>query len=216
MKRILSLILALLLCCGFIVSCEKEEVPLSGEESVGVKLGEASVNYYYHRGRKREISNGELEEKICLVESRPELFSCISEMGLSASADYDLTEITPQVFESSYVLVVLQRVGGAGSSEERLGYRDLELKENGLMLVLDVCCTVSGRYFLGSDGKVNYDDMAEPDAELEGVAGQGGGGAVVACDIVVIPKTSIDYEISKDDKINLVVAKYYPQKNNLW
>ena len=33
MKRILSLILALLLCCGFIVSCEKEEAPLESESS---------------------------------------------------------------------------------------------------------------------------------------------------------------------------------------
>ena len=33
MKRILSLILALLLCCGFIVSCEKEESPLESESS---------------------------------------------------------------------------------------------------------------------------------------------------------------------------------------
>ena len=33
MKRILSLVLALLLCCGFIVSCEKEEAPLESESS---------------------------------------------------------------------------------------------------------------------------------------------------------------------------------------
>ena len=33
MKRLLSLILALLLCCGFIVSCDKEESPLESESS---------------------------------------------------------------------------------------------------------------------------------------------------------------------------------------
>ena len=38
MKRILSFILALLLCCGFIVSCEKEEAPLESESSSSVEM----------------------------------------------------------------------------------------------------------------------------------------------------------------------------------
>ena len=76
MKRILSLILALLLCCGFVVSCEKEETPSESESSSSNTLPkEVITNEGYVAYRYNEVdesleynfeshkSSGEIEYK---------------------------------------------------------------------------------------------------------------------------------------------------------
>ena len=210
MKRFLSLLLALLLCLSFIVSCEKEEAPSSSLNS----SSESSSNIPSSSGEpssSSESSSSELPSNdahswlittrsrskyyyhtpafetfftnrdVQIPESLEELLGLLRALnGESTSAPEYIDE---NVFTSHYVILLVNY--GVADSSSIMGYRDVTKTDDGYVIVMDTKNICDGIYlsetgFAGSMYEVN-DESLSPDENVTGTYR-----------IVLIPKSEFD------------------------
>ena len=91
MKRILSLVLALLLCCGFIVSCEKEEAPLESESSSSSSESSSSSSVESSSSSSTESSSSSSESSSSAIDNsqkQPEILNNVTPEYFNAYTAY--------------------------------------------------------------------------------------------------------------------------------
>ena len=151
MKRFLSLLLALLLCFGFVVSCEKEEEPSSSSsqssssessssENLGLIVSQMNVDYYYRTDTyilPSEKSTG--QSNIHMVYDREELLEKVESLldePLTLNNHMSVLSITDQMFEENYVFVIEEY--DRPYLTPLMGYRNVTKTEDGYILIMDM------------------------------------------------------------------------------
>ena len=193
MKKLISLILCLLLCFTFIVSCENEEAPSSSsssssseEESVNLITNEAEVNYYYTI--KFPLASGK-SSSVYMVENNDELSAKLSELEATPDRNYTFP-IKEALYQTCYVFVISNSEPQKYWQQTFLGFRDITKTENGYTLISDYlnrCIDVS----VDDNGNPGY-SLEEPEPGI-GTSGEAYGY------IVVIPRTEFETPPSEFD-----------------
>ena len=182
MKKFLSLLLALLLCCGFIVSCEKEEAPLESESSSDTESSSIESS----------LSEGELvydERGLPVFFSPPNAYTYYNvaekEKADSAGKCYDtwvfdnyeaycgfisqyapIGDITESMFDDSFIVVVYRPDDIRWT--ENYSYSNFEKRDGKYSLVLEY---------------TEYPELSRTDDDY------------LACfDVVLIPRSECDAE----------------------
>ena len=179
MKRLLSLILALLFCLSFIVSCEKEEAPSSSssektDENLGLIMTEGKVDYYPHISY--EVKNLATSQ-IKMALSKEELSSILQGFGINA--EIGVEKIPSQNFENCYIFVLANKY-----VNPLKGYRSVAKTDEGYLIIADRYFLYDG-YSISEDGKRIY-ELAVP------IDGYNNEQRYNACDVLIIPKSEFD------------------------
>ena len=213
MKKLLSLLLVMVLCLGVLVACNTPEESSSSssseelpEESSSESFGNKTVEYYFHKGFFEKV-NSVPETEIEIVNSLDE-YSRLTE-GLSFKEEGSYGSLKEGLFDTHYLLKITTYSGKRG---EILGYRDALVSENGeLYLTLDNVFYYNAKT-IDSNGNIFYEvitdaennrESALPDTEEMPIQGSD---IIAFYDFVLIPKSSIDTEITDSTKMILRIV----------
>ena len=177
MKRLLALILSLILCLGFVVSCGVHEDE-SSNNNPPLLIEETEAEYYYYECCTVNTTEA---PQIKIANSREQLNEILQGFGNENGVNEERWK--DYRFEKYYVLVVLNKPN-RNQRIKRMGYRNVEESEEGYTIVVD-------KYFIWDDSYINSKGFAgftyasTPEViEPSGV--------ITKCDIVVIPKSEFD------------------------
>ena len=213
MKKLLSLLLAMLLCLGALVACDTPEESSSSssseglpEESSSESFGNKTIEYYFHKGFFERVDSVP-ETKIEIVNSLDE-YSRLTE-GLSFKEEGSYGSLKEGLFDTHYLLKITTHSSKRG---EILGYRDALVSENGeLYLTLDNVFYYNAKT-IDSNGNIFYEvitdaennrESALPNTEEMPIQGDD---IIAFYDFVVIPKASIDAQLTDSTKTALRIV----------
>lgn len=234
MKRILALILALLLCLGFVVSCENEEAPTSAPESSSESTSSSesalsssqssssSSEPKLNEKDKNEQEASRLDFEYCSVipsafEENPkievlvsyeELVAFSQEKGLYVTREDgdERIDFDPASLESIFNSYFVLAVPNGFESYEDLRYTGIEQLENGNYLLMAVVTTNYEQILELKEYKL---DLVIAPCELDG-ADMKESGVLLNARFKQIPPT---YNIPEDTPYNNKVAN--PAKEKL-
>ena len=214
MKRILSLILALILCLSFIVSCEKEETPLSSEsgsrgsntdsENASAErelIEKSQVSYYYSR---HYSFWGAAETKITVVNDMNEL---LQELEILNKDTLALGSFDEEIFETHYVIVAVNEGYGA-----LMGYHDFRVENDSYILTASRFSKY-GHLYLGDDGMGDFGGVAVPEVEENSTETQEK--SLIDVEAVAIPKSELDEQLDLSKGIFLDIVLYKISESSL-
>ena len=208
MKKFLSLLLALLFCLSFIVSCEKEEAPStsssseppsssidipSSSESEGLII-DGTVAEYYYKSQEFKLREGREKSNIYLATDKEHLLEIFETLTDEPVNDF----MREECYEDNYIFVI-EECGERGIWSELLGCRDLTKTEDGYYLVRDILRD-NNHYWLNEDGEAVYGQILPEPPELYTLK------APYVCYAIVIPRSEFEEEPSAYDiKIKQVI-----------
>ncbi len=184
MKKLLSILLALIFCLGMIVSCKDG----NGNENDDLGKNGKRVDYFYHLVIPLESNEG-FEEKckwIVDYESFEEFIDALPLKSTTSSSIY--FSIDEEEFNNTYVLAIPRK---KEADTNLMGYRNFTQIEEGCSIICDKIWYHSGSSY--EDGKVQYYIAS----------GAGSFNSAVYYDIVVIPKNKIDFTINLNTEISV-------------
>ena len=185
MKRILSLILALIFCLSFIVSCTKENVSSSTETSSPTETSSSTLGEDESLPDEQESYKGiEPDEKVLMAPNQPHYYymtpqySCLTpyiSIGAFVMDDFeelqdefsrlgvDTTQrpldsvfVTETVFETHYVFLLINYdLSVKGNPAKTIGYRDAFKVDDKYAIFADVLAYSEGAR-LDFDGMATY------------------------------------------------------------
>ncbi|MBO5374979.1 MAG: hypothetical protein J6A54_06000 [Clostridia bacterium] len=192
MKKITLLIICLLLCIGFVSSCEKSE------DSIMPPDDKTTPEYYYFE-RFSQKTIKEVESGCFLMESYDEIVDFVENLG------FDLfffgTKISEKDFEDSYILIAIPE----DIPKRFMGYTNFVSNENGCWIEahsVNVCS--DSHVYKG--GKCECVDVRNPAVNFSEV---GPSERRIVFDIIAIPKTKADIPIDKNTEIDVYEFKYH-------
>ena len=186
MKKILSILLALILCLGMLISCGNEENSSSQGEYSSVCSSESSAWEPKINKIKTEYSF----ERCYLKEDKfnEHLYNAFDRFVFAEYSDYlnfvndgnisDSDNITQELFNENFIIAVYQ---DGYKSRENERYGDFEKQTDSCRLVLEF---------------TNYTNVPEEDQEIWPVF-----------DLIIIPRT-LCAEISSNMEISLVIWEH--------
>ena len=208
MKRFLSLLLALLFCLSFIVSCEKEEAPSTSESSsrgsstdpenssVERELIEKNqVSYYYS---KHYSFWGTAESKTSMVNDMSEL---LCELEVLNKDTFALGDFDEKIFATHYVIVVVNKRYGA-----LIGYHDFRIENDSYILTASRFSEY-GTLYLGDDGMGAFGGVPAPEAEESIIEAQGK--SLIDVEVVAIPKSELDEPLDPSKEVFLDIVLHH-------
>ena len=208
MKKLLALLLAMLICFALIACDTPEESSSSSssEELSSESFDNETVEYYFHKGFFERVDSVP-ETKIEIVNSLDE-YSRLTE-GLIFKEEGSYGSLKEGLFETHYLLKITTHSSKRG---EILGYRDALISENGeLYLTLDNVFYYNAKT-IDSNGNIFYEvitdaennrESALPNTEEMPIQGED---IIAFYDFVLIPKSSIDTEITDSTKMILRIV----------
>ena len=211
MKKLLSLLLAMLLCFTLIACDNSEESSSSSseelsEESSSESFDNETIEYYFHKGFFERVDSVP-ETKIEIVNSLDE-YSRLTE-GLSFMEEGSYGSLKEGLFETHYLLKITIYSSKRG---EILGYRDALVSENGeLYLTLDKVFYYNAKT-IDSNGNIFYEVITDAENNRESALPNTeempiqGSNIIAFYDFVLIPKSSIDTEITNSTKMILRIV----------
>lgn len=194
MKKLLTLLLAMILCLGVLVACNGENDSLEVDTSKS-----ATVQYYYHETISEEL-NAPFENEAVLIKNYNDFIDFAEER-----TDYSYktrTSINEQLFDNYYLLRITR-----GYCEE-IGYRSFKAQngsKKSFSIIFDKLSFYDGKHF--RNGKVEYSISYipyEPPTQATKTY-------KAYYDFVLIPKSEVT--INSFDEINVEVytLTYYVQ-----
>ena len=228
MKKLISLILCLLLCFTFIVSCEKEEEPTSsvsnsvpssssstegepkeqstykGIEPDGKVLMAPNQPHYYYMTPLFACSGTNIKGGNFIIDDLEELESEFSRLGVELGTSFESFYITEKVFETHYILLLINYDLSVKSNPAKtIGYRDA-FKMNGKYAVYaDVLAPTTGYIGMDNDGMALYSIMDNSGVIFPETTERTG-----SCRLLFVPKGDIEGELFDGDL--LVYYTVYP------
>lgn len=206
MKKLISLIMCLVLCFTFIVSCEKEEEPLDlssgasstedstvAEESSSYKGIELDSGYmapfqphYYYTTASYPCNPTYLKYGAFVMDNVDELNAELELFSVDASID-SMPYITEEAFNTHYVFLLINYVGEVKNNPTRLiGYRDIFETERGYAIYADL--TIDVAYIgIGPDGMA-YHGITDNSGLI------GDYGSTKTCRFLLVPKGELSKE----------------------
>ena len=203
MKKFLSLLLALLLCLSFIVSCEKEEAPSTSEPSSASDVSSSSEPSssepsnedlglldrkteakYYGVITKDNSDNATGPSNVHMVYDAQELQEKISSITGKAFQGDNISEIS---FENNYVFIL--EVSNYYMCRP-LGFRDITKTEDGYLLIMDVLRYNDSYSVNYTTGEASY-GMVTPEGGFPRPKG--------ICYAIIIPKSEFEEQPSTYD-----------------
>ena len=176
MKRILSLILALIFCLSFIVSCEKEEISSSSEqtdENKGLVMTESRVRYYYH-SPLYETDN--TEQEVQMAENLKDLTERV--LALNPNAIVPGVVRLERRLERFYVFILVNV-----DNTDLMGYRNVSKTNDGYAIIKDVRHYCDS-FAIGEGGLAGYEYLNNEKTEYVKTA--------AGYRILLIPKSEFD------------------------
>jgi hypothetical protein len=208
MKKLLALLLAMLICFALIACDTPEESSSSSsnEELSSESFDNETVEYYFHKGFFERVDSVP-ETKIEIVNSIDE-YSRLTE-GLSFKEEGSYGSLKEGLFETHYLLKITTYSSKRG---EILGYRDALVSENGeLYLTLDKVFYYNAKT-IDSNGNIFYEVITDAENNRESALPNTeempiqGSNIIAFYDFVLIPKSSIDTEITDSTKMTLRIV----------
>ena len=200
MKKLLSLLLAMLLCLGVLVACDtpEESSSSSSEEPSSEELAfpslEESLHFYYREFYAKNV-NTAVKESIQHVKTYDEYLSIRTETALS----YKFSRLSEAEFESAYVFYVV-RMNHNVEQSTFMGYYGLEQVENGYQITSSSLFNCSSDSYDAEEGLVHLPQR--------GAIGDPGPAKSVVYEMVVVPKKDITFEVDSSKPITVREINY--------
>ena len=202
MKKLLTLLLAMILCLGVLVACDtpeesssssSEEQSTSTEELAFPNL-EESLHFYYREHYAKEV-NTAVKESIQHVTTYDEYLSIRNETALS----YKFSRLSEAEFESAYVFYIV-RMNHNVEQSTFMGYYGLEQVESGYQITSSSLFNCSSDSYDAEEGLVHLPQrgsIGAPDPMKK-----------VVYEMVVIPKKDVTYEVDASKPIAVREINY--------
>lgn len=205
MKKLLSLLLAMILCLGVLVACDTPEESSSSssekqssEESASSSI-KGSTSFYY-REYYSEVVNTAVKESIQFVTTYDEYLSIRNETALS----YKFSRLSEAAFENSYVFYVV-RMNLDVTRNTFMGYSDFEQIEDGYQIISSRLFKYTTETYSAEEGVVH-----PPEREVIGAPDPM---KKVVYEMVVIPKKDVTFEVDASKPVT-VQRIYYAAKTS--
>ena len=186
MKKLLSLLLAMILCLGVLVACNDEDESLEVDASKN-----ATVQYYYHETISEEL-DAPFEYGVVFVETYNEFINFAEER---TTYSYKIgTSINEQLFDGYYLLRVTRGYC------EGIGYRSFKSQDDGgksFSIIFDKLSFYDDKHF--RNGKIVYGSWY-PDNDS---SAQETKTYKAYYDFVLIPKNEVT--INSFDEVNVEI-----------
>ena len=191
MKKLLSLLLAMLLCLGALIACDNgeessnsssEEPPLSNDSLVIENTTSTYVRYYYHETRRETVS--EATPSVVLIEDYKDYTDFLERVG----AKY--TSIEEEYLENYYLFKIKRTY-----VDNDMGYRNFKIEGGKASIIFDFATYYDARSC--RNGEPYYSSITlYSNAETETTAT-----ITETYDFVLVPKSDVDIEISQDTEV---------------
>ncbi len=175
MKKLLSILLALIFCLGIFVSCNNET---QTESSSGIEHNKTEVvKYYYHRSYL-ERDSVRRERGVTVIETEDELNDFFDPKGINVFENENIEKM----LSLNYILVIAR--APLSYNEEIMGYRDIEIINDNGVIFVDILETYFDIEY--NDGEIFYIEiMPEPSSSTDNVIYS------TYYDVVLVPKDKV-------------------------
>ena len=206
MKKLLSLLLALVLCFGVLVACdtpEESSSSSSSEEQSSEESASSSIKgstSFYYREYYAEVVSTAVKESIQFVTTYDEYLSIRNETALS----YKFSRLSEAAFENSYVFYVV-RMNLDVTRTTFMGYSDFEQIEDGYQITSSRLFKYTTETYSAEEGVVHPPEwkvIGAPDSMKK-----------VVYEMVVIPKKDVTFEVDASKPVT-VQRIYYAAKTS--